>query len=140
MTGTAEQQPAVPPADVFAGACTSRAVLQHLTGRWGALTMVALKLADGPVRFSVIRRQVDGISDRMLSQTLGQLEFDGMVERRVHSTIPPHVEYVLTELGQKIAEPLLTLIQTLESEFPRVVAAHEAANQRMAANTKAATP
>lgn len=92
------------------------------------------------MRFSEIRRRIEGISDRMLSQTLTQLEFDGMVERRVHSTIPPHVEYTLTPLGEKISQPLLSLIETLEAELPQVMTARAAANQRMAANTKAATP
>ncbi|MGD7732289.1 winged helix-turn-helix transcriptional regulator [Propionibacteriaceae bacterium G57] len=89
----------VPPAaDVFSSACSSRDVLQHLTGRWGALAMVAL-LREDDLRFGELRRRVGGISDRMLSQTLGQLERDGFVQRTVHSAIPPHVEYSLTPLG-----------------------------------------
>ncbi|KAB1643150.1 winged helix-turn-helix transcriptional regulator [Gulosibacter chungangensis] len=120
------EEPAVPlSADVFSSACDSRAVLQHLTGRWGALTVAALKLGDGPMRFGEIRRRVQGISDRMLSQTLGQLERDGMVERTVHSNIPPNVDYALTPLGLKIAEPMLALIGLLEAELPQVLAAQQ---------------
>ena len=75
-----------------------------MTGRWSALIVVALLENNAPMRFAAIRRRVDGISDRMLSQTLGQIEREGIVVRTVHSTIPPHVEYGLTALGQKIAE------------------------------------
>lgn len=110
-----------PAADVFSRDCTSREALQHLTGRWGALTIVALHLGDAPMRFGGIRRRVDGISDRMLSQTLGDLERDGMVSRTVHSNIPPHVTYELTPLGQRVAEPLRELTAIIESEFPRVL-------------------
>ncbi|MGO1544080.1 MAG: winged helix-turn-helix transcriptional regulator [Gulosibacter sp.] len=112
-------------ADVFSSACDSRTALQHLTGRWGALTVAALQVGDGPMRFGEIRRRIDGISDRMLSQTLGQLERDGMVERTVHSSIPPNVDYALTALGAKIAEPMLELITMLEAELPQVLAAQE---------------
>lgn len=85
--------------------------------------MAALLENGDPLRFAAIRRRVDGISDRMLSQTLGQIEREGMVVRTVHSTIPPHVEYGLTALGQKIAEPLSALIGIIESELPHVLEA-----------------
>lgn len=111
------------PADVFSRACSSRVTLHHLTGRWGALTVVALDLGGGAMRFGEIRRRVDGISDRMLSQTLGQLERDGMVRRTVHSSIPPHVDYALTPLGERIAEPLRALVGIVEAELPAVLAA-----------------
>ncbi len=110
-------------ADVFSSACTSRETLQHLTGRWGALTTVALFLSPTALRFGEMRRRIDGISDRMLSQTLSQLERDGFVERTVHSSIPPHVEYALTPLGRRIAEPLLALTSLIEAEMPTVTAA-----------------
>lgn len=132
MSGTDGIPTEAPRADVFARACSSRAALQHLTGRWGALTVVALRLG-GAMRFGEIRRRVDGISDRMLSQTLGQLERDGMVERTVHSSIPPHVSYALTSLGEKIAEPLEALIDVLEAELPQVLAAQHAYDQAKSA-------
>jgi DNA-binding HxlR family transcriptional regulator len=113
-------------ADVFSRMCASRGVLQHVTGRWSALIVVALLENNAPMRFAAIRRRVDGISDRMLSQTLGQIEREGIVVRTVHSTIPPHVEYGLTALGQKIAEPLTALIGIIESELPHVLAAQKA--------------
>ena len=113
-------------ADVFSRMCASRGVFQHVTGRWSALIVAALLENDAPMQFAAIRRRVDGISDRMLSQTLGQIEREGIVVRTVHSTIPPHVECGLTALGQKIAEPLTALIGIIESELPHVLAAQKA--------------
>lgn len=117
---------ATPRPNVLSRACTSRDALHHLTGRWGSLTVVALTTGEEPMRFAEIRRKVEGISDKMLSQTLTQLERDGMVERTVHSSIPPHVDYALTALGGKIAEPLLALTRTIEAELPRVMEAQQA--------------
>ena len=74
--------------DVFSSQCTSRDALQHLTGRWGSLVMVALLDSESAMRFAQLRRKIDGISDRMLSQTLSKLERDGMVCRHVRSSIP----------------------------------------------------
>ncbi|MFD3426662.1 winged helix-turn-helix transcriptional regulator [Nocardia fluminea] len=110
-------------ADVFARNCGSRLVLQDITGRWGVLALVALR--DGPVRFSALRRRVDGVSERMLSQTLQALERDGMVHREVLEAIPPRVEYTLTELGTTVAERLEALIVVLESNMDTVRAAQD---------------
>src|SRR3954451_9809954 len=71
--------------DVFAKACVSRAAMEHITGRWGVLVLGGLH--DGPLRFNALRRRVDGVSEKMLSQTLQSLERDGFVVREVHSTI-----------------------------------------------------
>lgn len=111
---------------MFSSACDSRVALQHLTGRWGVLIIAALKLDEKPMRFTEVRRRVQGVSERMLSQTLGQLERDGMVARTVHSNIPPHVDYALTSLGATIAEPLLTLVTTIEDAFPQILEAQQA--------------
>lgn len=113
-------------ADVFSRMCASRGVLQHVVGRWASLIVVALRENTDPLRFAAIRRRVDGISDRMLSQTLGQLEREGVVRRRVHSTIPPHVDYGLTDLGYKLAEPLSDLIDIIQAELPHVLEAQKA--------------
>ena len=110
--------------DVFSSACSSRDVVQHLTGRWAPLVIVALQ-EEGVLRFGQIRRKIQGISDRMLSQTLGQLERDGMVRRTVHSAIPPNVDYQLTDLGTKISQPLQSLIEAVENELPAVLTAQQ---------------
>ncbi|MFC8044191.1 winged helix-turn-helix transcriptional regulator [Nocardia sp. NPDC057353] len=111
-------------ADVFARGCTSRPVLQNVAGRWGILALVALRA--GPHRFGALRRRVDGVSERMLAQTLRALERDGMVHREVLESIPPRVEYTLTELGAELAEQLETLVQLVERNMPRVRAAQAA--------------
>ncbi len=111
-------------ADVFAKNCTSRPVLQNVASRWGILALVALR--EGPYRFSALRRRVDGVSERMLSQTLQALERDGMVHREVHETIPPRVEYTLTDLGAQVAERLEALIVVVEQNMDQVRAAQAA--------------
>lgn len=107
--------------DVFAKNCTSRETMEHVTGRWGTLAMVAL--LDGTTRFNALRRRVDGISEKMLSQTLQALERDGLVLREARPTIPPHVEYSLTPVGREVADKLLELVELLESRMTSVMAA-----------------
>jgi DNA-binding HxlR family transcriptional regulator len=119
--GRAEQDFVV---DVFARGCTSRAVLQHVTGRWGVLALVGL--AAGPVRFNALRRRIDGVSEKMLAQTLQALERDGFVLRDVQASIPPRVEYRLTPLGERTAERLGGLVELLEDSMGDVQAAQEA--------------
>lgn len=114
--------------DVFARACTSRETMAHATGRWGTLSLVAL--LDGTTRFNALRRRVDGISEKMLSQTLQALERDGLVLREARPTIPPHVEYSLTPLGTAVAEKLHELIELLEGRMPEVLAARAAYDDR----------
>src|SRR3954464_9453084 len=104
--------------DVFARACTSRATLEHVTGRWGALALAALR--EGTMRFNALRRRVDGVSEKMLAQTLHTLERDGFVSRVAYPTIPPKVEYTLTPLGQGLADRLMTLIEYVEGSMPQV--------------------
>ncbi|GHF64642.1 DNA-binding HxlR family transcriptional regulator [Amycolatopsis bartoniae] len=110
-------------ADVFARACSSRTILEHITGRWGTLALVAL--AEGPVRFNALRRKVDGVSEKMLAQTLQALERDGFVHREAQPTIPPRVEYSLTPSGREAAGKLRELIDFVESKVPEVAAARE---------------
>jgi DNA-binding HxlR family transcriptional regulator len=107
--------------DVLQKRCPSRPVLDHLTGRWGTLIMLSLR--DGPVRFNELRRRVDGISEKMLSQGLQALERDGFVVREVLSTMPPRVEYRLTELGRGTSDQIKNLVVFLEERMPQVEAA-----------------
>jgi DNA-binding HxlR family transcriptional regulator len=111
-------------ADVFSRGCTSRSVLEHVTGKWAVLALVALH--EGPRRFGELRRRVDGVSEKMLSQTLQVLERDGLVHREVRSAIPPHVEYTLTPLGAGLAPRLLALVEFVEESMPAIAAAREA--------------
>ncbi|RQB77662.1 winged helix-turn-helix transcriptional regulator [Pseudomonas aeruginosa] len=102
--------------NVLAKACPSRKRLQHLTSRWGVLVLVVL--FDGTQRFSQLRRMIEGISERMLAQTLQQLEADGIVSRRVFQTVPPQVDYTLTPLGQEAALKVMGLVDWIEINLP----------------------
>ncbi|GCD34576.1 HxlR family transcriptional regulator [Streptomyces chrestomyceticus JCM 4735] len=109
--------------NVFARTCPSRDTLKHVTDRWGGLTLGALH--QGTFRFNELRRQVDGVSEKMLSQTLHALERDGLVHREAQQTNPPRVDYALTSLGREVAERLLGLIELVEHRMPEVLAARE---------------
>ncbi|MGW6400447.1 winged helix-turn-helix transcriptional regulator [Streptomyces sp. NPDC055134] len=106
--------------DVFSRQCPSRGTLEHVTGRWGALTLGALH--EGSFRFNELRRRVDGVSEKMLSQTLHALERDGLVHREAQPTNPPRVDYELTPLGREVSERLLALIQFVEGRMDDVLA------------------
>ncbi|WP_369217405.1 winged helix-turn-helix transcriptional regulator [Streptomyces flavofungini] len=109
--------------DVFSRQCPSRSTLEHVTGRWGALTLGALH--DGTFRFNELRRRVDGVSEKMLSQTLHALERDGLVRREAQPTNPPRVDYELTPLGRGVADRLLALIHFVEGSQSDVLQAQE---------------
>ena len=86
--------------DVFNSRCPSRQVLDRLADKWTVL--VVGRLAHGTMRFSQLRRSVDGISQKVLTNTLRALERDGMVTRRIYASVPPRVEYTLTDLGRSL--------------------------------------
>ena len=101
--------------DVMSQNCPSRRILQHVTSRWGTLVLVALE--PGTQRFSALRRRIGGISERMLAQTLQQLEQDGLVHRHAYDVVPPHVDYTLTPLGRDLAPRLLSLAIWIEDHL-----------------------
>ncbi|NWF28936.1 helix-turn-helix transcriptional regulator [Streptomyces sp. PKU-EA00015] len=109
--------------DVFSRQCPSRGTLEHVTGRWGSLTMGALY--EERLRFNQLRRRVDGVSEKMLSQTLHALERDGLVHREAQPTNPPRVDYELTQLGRAVTEQLLGLIRLVEDRMPDVLEARQ---------------
>lgn len=109
--------------DLFAEKCPSREVLKHVTSRWGVLLLVAL--IDGTHRFSDLRRKVNGISEKMLAQTLQWLEGDGFVERISYPVVPPHVEYRLTPLGEEISRKVEALADWIEVKLPEILAAQK---------------
>ena len=111
-------------ANVLAAECPSRQVLSHLTSRWG--TLVMLVLLSGTHRFSALRRRIGGVSERMLAQTLQQLESDGFVHREVFDVVPPHVEYSLTPLGREAGAHLAALTGWIEDALPRILAGQPA--------------
>jgi DNA-binding HxlR family transcriptional regulator len=116
--------------DVFARGCASRAALEDVASKWGILALLALD--EGDYRFNALRRKVEGVSEKMLSQTLQTLERDGMVAREVHSTIPPRVEYSLTRLGSGVARRMRELADLIEASVDEVTAARAAYDARQA--------
>ncbi|WP_067533202.1 winged helix-turn-helix transcriptional regulator [Nocardia crassostreae] len=82
--------------------CPAREVLGVLADKWVPLVMGVLRASEGPVRFNELRRRLDGITQKMLTRTLRELERDGLVRRSVYPTVPPRVEYSLTPLGEDL--------------------------------------
>lgn len=103
--------------------CPTRHILDRIGDRWTVLIVVALW--DGPARFSELRRRIEGISQKMLTQTLRGLERDGIVHRTVYPEVPVRVEYSLTEAGRSLREPLLALQEWSIAHLAGVSAAQE---------------
>jgi DNA-binding HxlR family transcriptional regulator len=97
-----------PPIPVYPAACPSRTLLNHVTSTWGVLVLAALD--QRTLRFSELRRAAQGVSEKMLAQTLQTLERDGLVHRYQHPVMPPRVDYSLTERGRELAARLLPLL------------------------------
>ena len=101
-----------------ASACPVRNVLDRIGDKWTMLVLVAL--AAGPCRFSELHRAMPDISKRMLTQTLRDLERDGLATRRVFPTKPPKVQYRLSALGQSVLKPLAGLVEWAEHSYAAV--------------------
>src|SRR5690606_7951089 len=95
-----------------------RQVLDRIGERWTLLVVVALR--DGPVRFNQLRRQLQGVSQRMLTLTLRRLERDGLVVRTVHPSVPPQVEYALTALGGSLEAQVRGLLDWSIAHAPEM--------------------
>ncbi|WP_046494607.1 winged helix-turn-helix transcriptional regulator [Streptomyces odonnellii] len=104
--------------DVNRQMCPSRVVLEHVTSRWGVLVLGAL--LERSYRFSELRREIGGVSEKMLAQTLKTLERDGFVHRDARPVIPPHVDYSLTALGREAAEQVWGLARWVEQRLDEV--------------------
>lgn len=99
-------------------------MLARIGDKWSLL--IVSTLGEGPLRFNELRRQIDGISQKMLSSTLKVLERDGLVIRRVNPTVPPQVEYSLTGLGQELLCPVAALAEWTAANTARILAARAA--------------
>ncbi|ENU19100.1 hypothetical protein F994_01955 [Acinetobacter bohemicus ANC 3994] len=104
---------------VLSNECPSREILEHLTTKWSVLVLRCL--SDGIHRFSELRQRIDGVSEKMLAQTLKVLEKDGFLIRTVYPVVPPKVEYQLTILGSQAAEKLNHLIGWIERNLPEIM-------------------
>jgi DNA-binding HxlR family transcriptional regulator len=98
--------------------CPVRDVMDNISGKWSLLMM--LELTAGPKRFGALRRAVPDISQRMLTQTLRDLQRDGYVSRAVFPTQPPSVEYSLTEMGESFMKPIEALVDWAEENHDRI--------------------
>lgn len=104
----------------FTSGCPTRQVLDHVMSRWAPLLIASLAAA-GPMRWSELRRRADGISEKMLAQTLRQLEQDGLVVRDAKPVVPPHVEYALTPLGAEFADHLVPLMAWIGAHAEQII-------------------
>jgi DNA-binding HxlR family transcriptional regulator len=109
--------------DVYDAGCPSRTALNRVGDRWTALIVGVL--AERPHRFGELRRRVDGISQKMLTQTLRSLERDGLVSRSAFPTVPVTVEYALTPLGETLVPVLAAIRDWAEGHIAEVLAARE---------------
>ena len=104
--------------------CESRAALDRIADKWTCLVVYAL--VDGPKRHGELRRTIDGISQKMLTQTLRSMEADGLVHRDVKEVVPPEVTYSLTELGLTLKDPLTAICRWAMEHLPEMQAARAA--------------
>jgi DNA-binding HxlR family transcriptional regulator len=112
-----------PAGDVYAEACPSRAILELIADKWTLLVLPALRR--GPVRNGELLRLIEGVSQKMLTQTLRTLESNGLVRRIDHMEVPPRVEYELTDLGRSLADTIKKLGAWAQEHIPEVLAARE---------------
>ena len=108
---------------VLSTECPSREILEHLTSKWSVLVLRCL--SDGVHRFSELKQRIEGVSEKMLSQTLKTLEHDGFILRTVYPVVPPKVEYQLTILGSQAAEKTMYLIGWIEKSLPEILESKE---------------
>ncbi|MEA3088870.1 MAG: hypothetical protein QOJ04_212 [Caballeronia sp.] len=107
--------------ELLSADCPSREVLKHVTSRWGVLVLMVL--LDQTCRFSDLRRKVDGVSEKMLAQTLQWLVADGFVIRTAYDEVPPHVDYRLTPMGEEVARQVTSLADWIEINLSRILSA-----------------
>src|SRR5437868_6110398 len=117
--------------------CEVRTILDRIADKWSLLVICVL--ADGTRRFSELRREIDGISQRMLTLTLRQLEREGLVSRTVFPVVPPRVDYELTPLGSTLLETIQSLVAWAGEHGHEIAAARSAYDARVATEERAAS-
>jgi DNA-binding HxlR family transcriptional regulator len=120
---TISTSPSTNSSTVFSQACPSRQALELVASKWALLVIPAL--ADGPVRNNELMRKIEGVSQKMLTQTLKELVRNGLVLRVDHQTVPPHVKYSLSTLGASLSETLIPLDHWAERHHQSLKAARE---------------
>ena len=112
-----------PPWNVFDSHCPTRQVLDLIADKWTVL--IIRRLADGTLRFAQLRRSVDGISQKVLTNIWRGLERDGIVTRRIYASVPPKVEYSLTTLGRSMCNLVEGICDWAEANIEQILAARE---------------
>jgi DNA-binding HxlR family transcriptional regulator len=115
--------PVLPPSPAHGDCRAVTSILARVGDKWSVF--VIMMLVDGPLRFNELKRKISGISQRMLTLTLRGLERDGLVTRTVFPTIPPRVDYELTDLGRGLSEPVKALGQWAFEHIPEIQGARE---------------
>lgn len=123
-----------PAANVYAEACPSRALLALVADKWTLLIMPALRR--GPMRNGDLMRLIEGVSQKMLTQTLRTLESNGLVRRIDYLEVPPRVEYELTDLGRSLADAIRKLDSWVEAHISEVHEAREEFEKRERGNNR----
>lgn len=119
---TAEKPPEpAPPWNAYAAACPTRLVLDRIADKWTVLILGLL--LQQPLRFNALLREIEGLSQKVLSQTLKRLERDGLVTRTVFPTVPVSVEYAITPLGRTLAAAMHSLVDWAHANIEAVLAA-----------------
>jgi DNA-binding HxlR family transcriptional regulator len=116
--------------------CPAHAVIDHLADKWAVL--IIGRLANGTMRFAELRRAVDGISQKMLTVTLRDLERDGLVNRKLYASVPPKVEYSLTPLGASLSDKAEDLCRWAEANAEQIVRARDNFDKRAGRSVKGA--
>jgi DNA-binding HxlR family transcriptional regulator len=116
------------PGSIYDRSCPARLIIDHLADKWAVL--IVSRLATGTLRFAELRRAVDGISQKMLTSTLRDLERDGLVKRKLYASVPPKVEYSLTPLGASLVNKVEELCAWAEANVDQVLKAREEFDQR----------
>ncbi|MGK7928014.1 MAG: winged helix-turn-helix transcriptional regulator [Spirulina sp.] len=109
----------IPEPAIYDRDCPTRQVLEVIGDKWSVILLYAL--AYGTKRYSELDRRIDGISQKVLTQTLRSLERHGLVHRQVYPEVPPRVEYSLTSLGESLIDPLLSLANWSRTNFTEVL-------------------
>ena len=114
------------PLTPFSADCPSRTVIDVLANKWVLYVLSALRRADRPIRFGELKRLVEGVTQKSLTKALRALERDGLVDREVYPTVPPRVEYRLTDLGYAAGQLLEAVAGWAVDNAPRIVASRQA--------------
>jgi DNA-binding HxlR family transcriptional regulator len=117
---------------IYGRGCPSRSIVELLANKWTLYVLGALSRAPRAVRFNELRRLLDGVSQKVLTQTLRRLERDGLVHRSVYPTVPPRVEYSLTQLGRSAAALTTAIGDWSVAHVPMIDQAREAFDVRAA--------